>query len=157
ADDSCTVPAVTGGGESIQSASGPAHYAQGLKYVFTIIPEEELLSMLYGRELNLRKRVEQIISECKASLKELQTQHDKLGEWARLKSDNVPTEDDRYNVISLGLNAAGDRSLHGIRKNAVETSGVESAFAEIREELVNNAADTPAMLERLDNKIIAPL
>ena len=55
------------------------------------------------------------------------------------------------------MNTAADRSLHGIRKNAIETAGVESAFAEIREELINNAADTPAMLERLDQRILAPL
>ena len=45
----------------------------------------------------------------------------------------------------------------GVRKNAIETAGVESAFAEIREELINNASDTPARLERLDVKILAPL
>ena len=113
--------------------------------------------MLYGRELNLRKRVEQIVAECKTSLKELQTQNEKLGDWATLKSEKVSPEDERFKAISLGFNAAADRSLHGIRKNAVENAGVESAFAEIREELVNNAADTPAMLERLDDKILVPL
>ena len=72
----------------IHLPASTAHRTQGLKYVFTIIPEEELLSMLYGRELNLRKRVEQIVTESKTSLKELQTQHDKLSDWAKLKAAN---------------------------------------------------------------------
>ena len=68
-----------------------------------------------------------------------------------------PALDERVKANLPGLNAVADRSLHGVRKNAIETAGVESAFAEIREELINNAADTPAMLERLDVKILAPL
>jgi len=163
ARDACTIPPVPGtnpaaaANETDESQSSTAHRAQGMKYVFTIIPEEELLSMLYGRELNLRKRMEQIVSECKTALTELQTQHDKLPEWTKLKSENVSAEEERMKTILSGLNAAADRSLHGIRKNAVEAAGVESSFGEIKEELINNAADTPAMLERLDNRILLPL
>ncbi len=161
--DACTVPSAAAnaasptGPELNPDPSTNAHRAQGLKFVFTIIPEEELLSMLYGRELNLRKRVEQIVSESKASLKELQTQHEKLAEAGTLKSAPGSADDERSKTIALGLNAAADRSLHGVRKNSVETAGVETAFSEIREELINNAADTPAMLERLDDKILAPM
>ncbi len=173
--DACSVPTssfqgstIPGGEVNIASQSATAHRAQGLKFVFVIIPEEELLSMLYGRELNLRKRVEQIISESKATLAELRNQHDKLSKptsSAQAGETNVvPAEggkpsslDERVKANLPGLNAAADRSLHGVRKNAIETAGVESAFAEIREELINNAADTPAMLERLDVKILAPL
>ncbi len=151
------VPTTTAPHETAATPPTTAHRTQGLKYIFTIIPEEELLSMLYGRELGLRKRVEQIVVETKESLKDLQTQHDKLPEWSRLKSSNVSPDDDRLKAILQGLNAAADRSLHGIRKSAVENAGVELAFGEIREELINNAADTPAMLERLDVRILGPL
>lgn len=154
ATDACTVAAISAGGTGSPST---AHHAQGVKYVFTIIPEEELLSMLYSRELGLRRRVEQIITETRTSLKDLQTQHEKLAEWLALKAANTSPDDERLKTISMGMNAAADRSLHGIRKNAVETAGVESSFVEIREELINNAADTPTMLERLDEKILAPL
>ena len=179
AHDSCSVPSptlqglpVSGGEGSIASKTATAHRSQGLKFVFVIIPEEELLSMLYGRELNLRKRVEQIISETKATLKELQIQHTKLtgpATQTQVINEEGPTNgllaegrkpsvlDERVKANLPGLNAVADRSLHGVRKNAIETAGVESAFAEIREELINNAADTPAMLERLDVKILAPL
>jgi len=155
ARDGCTVRSAAQQNGAAGSHSGPAdaaHQTLGLKFVFTIIPEEELLSMLYGRELNLRKRVEQIISECKTSLQELQSQHDKL-----IGSRQSPVSEEQSQAISTGLGIAADRSLHSVRKNAVETAGVEFAFSEIREELINNAADTPAMLERLDQKILAPL
>lgn len=158
--DNCAIPTANANPPTSShedSPSSTAHKAQGLKYIFTIIPEEELLSMLYARELNLRKRVEQILSESKASLKELQTQHDKLAELSALKAANSPADSEPLKTILLGLNATADRALHGVRKNAIETAGVETAFSEIREELINNAADTPAMLERLDDKILAPL
>jgi hypothetical protein len=172
--DSCTVlssslqgsPASGGDGKT-SSPADTFHRSQGLKFAFVIIPEEELLSMLYGRELNLRKRVEQIISESKTTLSELQNQHDKLikptsstqgvGDGGSTNGQLADGRNESVKANPPGLNAAADRSLHGIRKNAIETAGVESAFAEIREELINNAADTPAMLERLDVKILAPL
>ncbi|WP_373650673.1 hypothetical protein [Schlesneria sp. DSM 10557] len=138
-------------------APSAAHRSQGIKFTFTIIPEEELLSMLYGRELNLRKRVEQIISECKGTLQELRTQHEKLLHSGLNGSQSSEQISQMIKANSQGLNAAADRSLHGVRKNAIETVGVESAFADIREELINNAADTPAMLERLDRRILSPL
>lgn len=159
--DACTVPspgqATASQAGSAAAAATPAHRTQGIKYIFTIISEDELLGMLHGRELGLRRRVEQIITEAKEGLKDLQTQQDKLSEWAGLKASGVALEDERVKAIQMGLNATADRTLHGIRKNAVESAGVEQAFTEIREELVNNAADTPARLERLDEKILAPL
>ncbi|MFO0919020.1 MAG: hypothetical protein U0872_11980, partial [Planctomycetaceae bacterium] len=53
--------------------------------------------------------------------------------------------------------ACAERNLYGIRKNATETAAVESSFGEIRDELVNNNAETSQMLERLDFRIIEPL
>lgn len=157
ATDACTVSNSNDPKTTAAGTAGMAHRAQGLKYVFTIIPDEELLSMLVARELGLRKRMEQIVSECKTSQKDLQTQQAKLTELKQLQANGVNSDDERIKTINQGLNAAGDRSLHGVRKNAVETAGVETAFVEIREELVNNAADTPAMLERLDDKILTLL
>lgn len=135
----------------------PAHRAYGMKYVFTIVSEEELLSMLYAREINIRKRFEQIITELKQARQELKVQRDKADEAAGLKKSGTSPEAEPLVALNTGLAACADRSLHAVRKNAVETAGVETSFADIREELVNNAADTPLMLERLDDRIIAPL
>lgn len=164
--DGCTIPGAApatsntlGAGDTEPQVADAetAHKAQGLKFVFTIIPDEELLSMLYARELGLRRRVEQVIAEARAALKDLQTQQEKMAEWSSLKTANVSADDERVRIISQGMNATADRSLHAVRKNAVEIAGVESSFAEIREELINNAVETPAMLERIDDKILEPL
>jgi hypothetical protein len=164
--DGCTVaepgstakPAVTEGTEPQAAVSElPAHRVYGLKYVFTIVSEEELLSMLYAREINIRKRFEQIITELKQARQEIKVQREKADEAAKLKREGAKLDSEALTVLNQGLSSCADRSLHTIRKNAVETAGVESSFADIREELVNNAADTPLMLERLDLRIIAPL
>ncbi len=145
------------GEETKPEPTGPAHQALGMKYVFTIISEEELLSNLYAREINIRKRFEQIITELKQSRDEIKVQRTKADEAAKLKKGGTGPDAELLVAINQGLAACADRTLHTIRKNAVETSGVESSFVDIREELVNNAADTPLMLERLDDRIIAPL
>ena len=166
---------------------GEAHRALGQKYVFNIVSEEELLSMLYVREINIRKRFEQIITEMKQTrevLKKARGQADEAaklrpvgrallpvepspekgasteattGKSARPTTEAAKLDDEKLATLALGLSSAADRSLQAIRKNSVETAGVETSFADIREELVNNAADTPLLLERLDGKIIGPL
>ena len=136
---------------------GEAHRALGQKYVFNIVSEEELLSMLYAREINIRKRFEQIITEMKQTREMLGKARGQADEAAALKKPGAKPDDEKLATLALGLSSAADRSLQAIRKNSVETAGVETSFADIREELVNNAADTPLLLERLDVKIIAPL
>ena len=78
-------------------------------------------------------------------------------EAATLKKVGAKPDDEKLATLALGLSSAADRSLQAVRKNSVETAGVETSFADIREELVNNAADTPLLLERLDGKILGPL
>lgn len=162
--DGCTVksvPTATAVGHAAASnepagaSELPAHRAYGMKYVFTIVSEEELLSMLYAREINIRKRFEQIITELKQTRAELTTQREKLSETGQPVDPNLTA--DARTALTQGLAGSADRSLHSIRKNATETAGVQASFADIREELVNNAADTPLMLERLDDRILAPL
>ena len=197
--DGCMV--ADGGAKAIPSAERrdngssavplTAHRALGQKYVFNIVSEEELLSMLYVREINIRKRFEQIITEMKQTREVLKKARGQADEAAKLrpvgrallpvvapgKNENNkdkeneertgrsahPTtnasksDGEKLATLTLGLSSAADRSLQAIRKNSVETAGVETSFADIREELVNNAADTPLLLERLDGKIIGPL
>ena len=136
---------------------GEAHRALGQKYVFNIVSEEELLSMLYVREINIRKRFEQIITEMKQTREVLGKARGQADEAATLKKVGAKPDDEKLATLALGLSSAADRSLQAIRKNSVETAGVETSFADIREELVNNAADTPLLLERLDGKILGPL
>ena len=177
-----TVPSAERRDNGSSAVPQAAHRALGQKYVFNIVSEEELLSMLYVREINIRKRFEQIITEMKQTREVLKKARGQAGEAAKLrpvgrallpvepssgaapqaeettgKSTRPTADDEKLATLALALSSAADRSLQAVRKNSVETAGVETSFADIREELVNNAADTPLLLERLDGKIIGPL
>ena len=128
---------------------GP-HTQRSQKFVFTIVPVEELLSLLYGRELNLRQRFEQILTELRDLEKDLNLHRDRA-----LALPNEQGEARNQTVVALS--ACAERSLHAIRKNTAEVQSIEIAFGEIREELINNAAETPQNMERLEGKILAPL
>ena len=136
---------------------GETHRAFGQKYVFGIVSEEELLSMLYTREVNIRKRFEQIINEMKQMREILGQSRNQAEEVTPRDRTAVQTVEEKREKLSPVLSSNADRILQGIRKNAVETVGVATSFGDIREELVNNAAETPQLLERLDLKIITPL
>lgn len=137
--------------------NGP-HETRGQKYEFTIVPVEELLSILFAKELNLRKRFEQIIAEVKGTKKDLELHREKIDQAATLREkESSEKAVEELQTLRQAIAACAERSLHAVRKNATETSAIEAAFRDIREELVNNAAETPQMLDRLDGKIIDPL
>ena len=106
--------------------------------------------MLYAKELNLRKRFEQILTELKALQADLILHKDR----AALLST---TTGEAQRETELALVACAERSLHAIRKNAAEMLSISQSFREIRDELVNNAAETPQNMDRLDTKILSPL
>ncbi|MBM81742.1 MAG: hypothetical protein CMJ78_14275 [Planctomycetaceae bacterium] len=138
--------------------NGP-HATRGERFTFTIVSNEELLSILHQRELNLRRRFEQIISELKDKRKDLILHRTRVDERARLQKESADATDTAAKIreIDVALIACAERSLHGIRKNENETSEIEKSFRDIREELVNNLVDTPLMLERIDDRIVNPL
>ncbi len=137
--------------------NGP-HETRGQRYEFTIVPVEELLSILFAKELNLRKRFEQIITEIKESQKDLELHQVKIAAAKALKAKEAAAKTaEELQTLEQSIAASAERNLHGLRKNATETAAVEAAFRDIREELVNNAAETPQMMDRLDLKIIGPL
>ena len=138
--------------EDADNLNGP-HVARSQKFTFKIVSNEELLSLLYQRELNLRKRFEQIISEVKQTRADLILYRSKADDAAKLPAEQKA----KAAEAMTGVIASVIRSLHAIRKNSTETISVEESFRDIREELINNAVHTPQMLERIDEKIVKPL
>ncbi|MBX3436874.1 MAG: hypothetical protein KF861_05225 [Planctomycetaceae bacterium] len=138
--------------------SGP-HESHGEVYSFTVVSNEDLLAILYDKELNLRQRFEQIISEVQEARDDLVAQHRLSLEARALRNKSQPTEADeaQRDDISASLSAAADRRLNSLRKNHTETRAIEELFADIREELVNNRVDTSTMLARIDGGILTPL
>jgi len=138
--------------------NGP-HETRGERYIFKVVSNEELLSVLYQRELNLRRQFEQILTEAKQTQTDLILHRAKSDE--RRKALNAESADEetriRIREHAAAIIACGERSLHQVRKNANETASIELGFRDIREELVNNGLHTPQTLERLDDRIVKPL
>ena len=140
---------------------GP-HLTTGERYTFQIVGDEELLSQLYARELNLRLRFEQILTEIKRAQSELVAAQPRLTDWEALHKAPATTGDTTQSITRMQelmaiVQTATERGLYGIRKNHNETQAIEQSFGDIREEMVNNAVDTPASLGRIDDKLLRPL
>jgi hypothetical protein len=133
--------------------NGP-HRSRGEVFTLRVVPGEELLSRLYEKELNLRQRFEQIITETKRVRDDLKQHEDRTAEWKTARSGG---DKDKINSLYNSIDASARRSLHQVRTNQTESRGIEVAFGEIREEMVNNRVDTPALLDRIDRGVVAPL
>lgn len=122
------------------------------RFVLQVVSAEELRSMLEARELNLRRRFEQLmgeVSETRNALSEVEGQS--LVD-PRL-SDRDEQSSDPLNRDTLLV----ERAIQNSRKNADETLGVAVAFDDIHDELVNNRVDTEELKIRLKQGIAEPL
>lgn len=137
--------------------NGP-HKSYGERYAFTIVSEEELMSIIYQKELNLRRRFEQVITELEETRKDLLLHRTRAEELAGLESGAADEAGaSKRREIEEAVSACAERALLEIQMNANETAAIEASFGDIREELVNNAVHTPEILERIDDRIVAPL
>ena len=137
--------------------TGP-HISSGAAHSFQVVSDDELLALVAVKELNIRRRFEQILDEVKNTRKDLLLYRKRLDEARFVRSD--PKEEIRQQLQALDMAAVTlvERSLNGIRKNANETQSIEQEFGDIRDELENNAVpDVKPMLERIDQGIITPL
>ncbi len=153
---------------------------QGEKYQLEIVPPEQLLSMLEGRELMLRRRFEVIYQEMLDTRDGLaridftppdaqpaaDDKSQEPGDKASSDSDKQlgdlqETADER--AARLAKRAAEmrdlrvNRALDNTDRSASETLTVADSFDDIREEMVNNRVDTPAVETRLKDQIADPL
>lgn len=138
--------------------NGP-HVGRGRRYAFRIVSPQELLSILYSRELNLRLRFEQIIREVEKTREDIQTHRAQAVEARELRRQEALDADEEKQLGELrtAVGVAAQRALHQVRKNANETAAVEEAFREIREELVNNAVQTSQMVSDMEQDLVRPL
>ena len=137
--------------------TGP-HISSGTPHSFQVVSDDELLALVAVKELNIRRRFEQILEEVKNTRKDLILFRSRLDEALGVRSD--PKEKIRQQLAALDMATVTlvERSINGIRKNANETQSIEQEFGDIRDELENNAVpDVKPMLERIDEGIITPL
>jgi hypothetical protein len=165
--------------------SGP-HTATSENYNFVVVTEEELLSQLYARELNLRQRLEQIITEVQRTHTGLILARPQVKDLFDLRTAPVPPKTDansspdtkaaekpgdpkpdaketaqgqqaKLDQLDVATKDSAERALFDVRKNRPETEAIARNLEDIREEMVNNGVDTPLSLQRLDEKLIRPL
>ncbi len=147
--------------EDSDNLNGP-HQQRGEQYTFNIVSNEELLSILYGKELNLRRRFEQIIREVQETQQDLILHRARVEEAETLRAaspqpDDEQTHRQQIEEIDTAIGNSAGRSLHQVRKNAAETKAIEQSFRKILEELVNNAVHSEQMVARIDSLVVVPL
>jgi hypothetical protein len=163
------------------------HVGQSDQFALDVVTPPELLALLEARELNLKRRFEQTITELmdtRDSLLRLQANLVEAEATSRAPdepdegetSSGEPREDERIgrdadepadgNGDQPNDDNSRDSSLRRLRvqrarqegtKSQQEVQGVAASFADIRDELVNNRVDTPERRDRLQEQIIRPL
>lgn len=137
ATDGCTIP--------------KPNTTQAEPAVFRIVSPEELLSLLYSRELNQRGRFEDVIVALTRIQEDL-TFH--LDIARRIEAADVETaspEDLR------GLSGCARESGDSLRRQNNELKSIIESFEEIRAELINNSISPKERADDMKYKIIDPL
>ena len=118
--------------------------------VFRVVSSEELLSMLYTREISLRRRFEQVIQELIQVQKDLDLQEQVA---RRLEtSETESRRDDR-----IGLTTSATRSADVLRRQANELKSILQGFDGIIQQLINNAIPPARLADTMRQNILEPL
>ena len=125
---------------------------------FTIVSAEELQFTLYQKELNLRRRFEQVITEVQQTRDDVDKHLEQVRQRkAKLAYGPAVPVSKELRDIDRNVAACAERSINATSKSRNETAAVAQSFADIREELINNAIHTRQALERIDDGILTPL
>ncbi len=159
------------------------HIGESEPFELAVVRPDELLAILDGRELGLRRRFEQTITEVTETRDSLARVRES---WEPPSSDEaVPDAGEDTESASAaeeeeatedGSSEASERDEARARLNVIESrqrwvqwavqhaerstqevAGLAASFEDIREELINNRVDTPERKSRLEEQIIVPL
>ncbi|MCP4858710.1 MAG: hypothetical protein GY903_29895 [Fuerstiella sp.] len=118
--------------------------------VFRIVSNEELLALLYSREINLRRRFEEVVQELQRVKDDLQFHEDVA---RRVEGDGANSEsEDR-----IGLTTCATRCGNSLRRQSNELTAVAESFEEIVAQLINNAIPPQQLAEAMRTSIVQPL
>lgn len=148
--------------DTFDLADGP-HIGQSDRFDLDIVHPDQLLAQLEARELYLRRRFEQTISEfthTRDSLARLRTATDNMNSSAddadQISAKPTATENLRDSERSLRILRI-QRGIQESERAAVETDSVSASFQDIRHQMTNNRIDTDEHNSRLQEQIILPL
>ena len=135
---------------------GQSHVGSSESLTLSVVRSDELLAILDGRELGLRRRFEQIRGEMlqsRDSLARLRGSFDISREETVDEDAGLAANQNLFELRERWASWAGQKG----EQTTAEVEGIALAFEDIREELVNNRVDTPERKLRLESQIIAPL
>jgi hypothetical protein len=135
----------------------------GDRWMLDVVTPEKLRAMLESREIVLRQRFETIVEDVEGirdtlaglTFEEESSEGASEGSEAAEPGDSerLDTAERRRAVRLLRI----QRSRQNGQKDSHETAGVAEAFADIRQELVNNRIYTEELRIRIEQDIVAPL
>jgi len=118
--------------------------------LFRIVSNEELLSLLYTREIGLRGRFEEVIAQLEEVRNDLQFHQDVA---ARVDTaGTVAALQDR-----ASLTTCATRSGNNLRRQTNELTSITEGFEEIVQQLINNAIPPQQLAETMRSDIVNPL
>ncbi|MGD9646714.1 MAG: hypothetical protein AB7U73_13455 [Pirellulales bacterium] len=140
------------------------------RFNLEVVTPDRLRALLEARELNLRRRYEQLIEEVTDTRDGL-ARLELASEPVASAADAAPRPDAEGAGPEGPPNAATasgedhlsanrlriERAMQNSRKNADETAGVAASFEDLHDELINNRIDTPELKSRLKGGIADPL
>ena len=120
--------------------------------VFRVVSNEELLSLLYTREMSLRRRFEDVVRLLEDVRTDLDFHRDVAQRIAAATGDADSDAEDRIAVTTCAT-----RSGNQLRRQNNELESIVEGFDEIIQELINNAIPPKQLAENMRRDIVAPL
>ena len=136
--------------------NGPHSTRGSPVHVFSIVSNEDLQFALIQKELNLRRRFEQVISEVERTRADLLRHRMRVDE-RKAETPYQETATDAARAIDAEVINCAERSINEASKSHNETTAIAQEFAGIRDELINNGIHTPQALQRIDDGVLSPL
>lgn len=119
--------------------------------VFRIVSNEELLSVLYSREVNLRRQFEEVIQKLEQVRDDLQF-HQAVADRIEAAAESSVTSEDR-----VGLSECARRSGDTLRRQNNDLKSIVASFDEIVEQLINNSIPPQQLAENMRSNIVVPM
>ncbi len=129
---------------------GDVNVTRGDPFVFRIVNNEELLSLLYAREINLRRRFEESLREIQQVQNDL-VFHEQVARRIETADVEAATED------HIGLTTCATRSGNTLRRQTNELKSILLGFDGIIRQLINNAVPPAQLSESMRKNIVVPL
>lgn len=119
--------------------------------IFRVVSNEELLSLLYTREIALRRRFEEVISQLEQVRDDLLFHQEVSRRLDTGDSAAIRPED------QVAVTTCATRSGNMLRRQTNELNAIARGFDEIVEQLINNAVPPKQLAENMRTRIPDPI